>query len=513
MYSHYETLIIGGGPAGLQMGYFLQKNGRDYMILERADRPGNFFHKFPRHRKLISINKVHTARDPEASLRWDWNSLLSDDPQMRFTRYATTYFPNPDVLVKYMQDFADHFQLKLTLNTDITKIDKVDGQFMVMASDGRVFTSRVLILATGFTKEIIPDFPGAELCETYATHDTNPERYMDKRVLIVGKGNSAFETADHLIESAAVIHVLSPTSIKMAWETHYVGNLRAVNNNFLDTYQLKSQNTVIDATITNVRKDGEQYIVDIAYTHAKGQTRTLRYDHVILCTGFRMDASLFAEGIRPTLTIKDKFPEQTHEWESTNVPGMYIAGTLMHACDFRKTMSGFIHGFRHNVKFLAEVLEKKYHNQPLPYESLPVETETILDKVLDRLNNGPGVFLQPGFLNDAIVIENGQARYYQDVRKQYIADDPEFKMADHLYTISLEYGHYEGSVFAIDRDPDPMAAESAAYLHPVIRRFHKGELVNSHHIQDDLENEWLTEEYIGPARAYFAAQLGERAMA
>jgi hypothetical protein len=44
------------------------------------------------------------------------------------------------------------------------------------------------------------------------------------------------------METAAVIHVAGPHSIRMAWRTHYVGHLRAVNNNFLDTYQLKSQN-------------------------------------------------------------------------------------------------------------------------------------------------------------------------------------------------------------------------------------------------------------------------------
>ena len=66
---HHDYLIIGAGPAGLQLGYFLDCQQRDYLILERSDNPGSFFRKFPRHRQLISINKIHTGvEDPEVNL-------------------------------------------------------------------------------------------------------------------------------------------------------------------------------------------------------------------------------------------------------------------------------------------------------------------------------------------------------------------------------------------------------------------------------------------------------------
>ena len=77
-----DYLVIGAGPAGLQLGYFLERAGRDYLILEAGAAPGKFFRTFPRHRRLISINKPHTGwDDPELNLRMDWNSLLSDDPR------------------------------------------------------------------------------------------------------------------------------------------------------------------------------------------------------------------------------------------------------------------------------------------------------------------------------------------------------------------------------------------------------------------------------------------------
>src|SRR5215469_9901663 len=102
-----DYLVIGGGPAGLQLAYFLEQAGRDYLVLESGPTPGTFFHKFPRHRRLISINKPHTGwNDPELNLRMDWNSLLSDDPRLLFTGYSQRFFPAADDLVRYMADFA-----------------------------------------------------------------------------------------------------------------------------------------------------------------------------------------------------------------------------------------------------------------------------------------------------------------------------------------------------------------------------------------------------------------------
>ena len=53
-----DYLIIGAGPAGLQLGYFLQRAGSNYLVLEAAETAGSFYRKFPRHRKLISINRM-----------------------------------------------------------------------------------------------------------------------------------------------------------------------------------------------------------------------------------------------------------------------------------------------------------------------------------------------------------------------------------------------------------------------------------------------------------------------
>ena len=91
MLSKTQYVIIGAGPAGLQLAYYFEQKNLDYLVLEQANAPGFFLKNFPRHGTLISINKVYTGcDDKEANLRWDWNSLLLRLPSRRALQIPTT---------------------------------------------------------------------------------------------------------------------------------------------------------------------------------------------------------------------------------------------------------------------------------------------------------------------------------------------------------------------------------------------------------------------------------------
>src|SRR5215470_5175399 len=195
-----EYLIIGAGPAGLQLGYHLAQAGRDYLNLEAGSGPGTFFRSFPRHRRLISINKPRTGwTDSELNLRMDWNSLLSDDPRLRFTRYSERYFPDAEDLVRYLSDFATAHRLCVQYGTKVVNITR-NGNFRATDRHGVSHEARRLIVATGVSRPFIPAIPGIEAADVYDTVSVNPRDFTDQRVLIIGKGNSAFETADSLME-------------------------------------------------------------------------------------------------------------------------------------------------------------------------------------------------------------------------------------------------------------------------------------------------------------------------
>lgn len=112
----------------MQLGYYLQKMGCSYIILEKDDKAGAFFERYPRHRRLISINKIYTGYDDKSiNLRWDWNSLLCDHDGLLFKNYSKDYLPNADVLVDYLNDFANYYKLHISFNTEVVSIVKKEG--------------------------------------------------------------------------------------------------------------------------------------------------------------------------------------------------------------------------------------------------------------------------------------------------------------------------------------------------------------------------------------------------
>ncbi|QUY41488.1 NAD(P)-binding domain-containing protein [Acaryochloris marina] len=513
----HEYLIIGGGPAGLQLGYYLQKSGDDYAILEAGSSPGTFFKKYPRHRKLISINKRNTGySDPEINLRWDWNSLLSDNKDLLFKNYSKKYFPDADSLVNYLEDYANHFSLNIQYGVKITQITK-DKKFILTDHLGKVYSCKHLIIATGCSKLYLPDIPGIELAEKYTSVSVKPDNFENQRILVIGKGNSAFETADNLIDTAATIHICSPNPISMAWKTKYVGHLRAVNNNFLDTYQLKSQNLILNAHINNIKQNEHgKFIVNVSYTHANGEVEDLEYDRIIACTGFRFDDSIFDNSCKPNLTINNRFPDQTSAWESTNVKDLFFAGILMHMRDFKENQSGFIHGFRYNIKALHQIFERRFHHKAWQHQNLELIPQTFTDVILKRVNQSSALWQQTGFLCDVIFVseDQQQGKYYQEVPQDYLFDS-DLGKHNHYYTITLEFGHEY-----LDAFPDPFAiervhkddihnAEQSPSLHPIIRRYYQGKLVAEHHIIEDIASEWKEEVHIQPLLKFMTEQLND----
>ena len=149
----YEYLIIGSGPAGLQTAYFLKKYKKDYIIIEKENESGSFFKKYPIHRKLISVNKVHTgSTNKEFNLRHDLNSLLSDDDSLLFKNYTTEFFPQADIMVKYLNDFQNKNNLNVSFNTTVLKINKLSNDLFEISTSKGVFKCKKLIVATGLFK-------------------------------------------------------------------------------------------------------------------------------------------------------------------------------------------------------------------------------------------------------------------------------------------------------------------------------------------------------------------------
>jgi thioredoxin reductase len=458
---------------------------------------------------------VHTGwDDPELNLRVDWNSLLSDDPELLFTGYTPRYFPHADDVVRYLGDFAVKNDLPVRYDTRVVSVTRPDD-FVVRDQHGATYRARRMIVATGVSKPYVPEIEGVEHAELYYDVSVDPAEFANQKVLIIGRGNSAFETADALVETASVIHVAGPGSLKLAWQTHFVGHLRAVNNNFLDTYQLKSQNAVLDGHIAGIRREGDDYLVKVSFQRVNEVIKEIRYDRVILATGFRFDASIFAPECRPQLTIKSRFPDQTAAWESANVPDLFFAGTITQARDFKKSTSGFIHGFRYGVRALRRILEHRYHGVDWP--SRDVAPDAVTEAIIERVNRTSALWQLFAFMADAVLIgRDGAVRYVEEVPVAHLHEAVargEFGDVESYLTVTLEYGADHDKVNPFDISAGRTSQQDTSgldgrYLHPVVRRFRSGELVDEHHLTENLENEWDSEQvHKAPLAAYLGTFL------
>ena len=490
-----HNLVIGAGPAGLQLAYLLGQQGQDYLVLEKGQGAGHFFERYPRHRRLLSINKRHTGYpDLESRRRYDWNSLLCDDEDLQFPARTKEYFPSPDELVEYLRAFAQRHVPHVEYGQTVTRVKATEDGFDVSIEPGQSIRCARLFIATGIPEANTPSISGVELCENYDRFSVDPDDYLDQRVFILGKGNSAFETADNLIATTRKIWVCGSRTVRLAWGTHYVGDLRAVNNNFLDTYQLKTQNNILDGTIRAVRRDEERdELVVSVWFDSRQRLLEYRCDRVLLCTGFHADFDIFDSTSAPKRRSCNRLPLMTCEWESINVPNMFFAGTLMQSRDYRKTMSAFIHGFRHNIDSLVRILAMRDGAREWPgCRHLPSSSVELGNALIERLSTSASLLLQPGFLSDVVLVgANGAAEYLTEVPVDY-ARERILPNHESALVVTLEYGKHEAYMdpFAMPRG---VGVEEDFYLHPILRHYERGKPIGRFWLPDELDNDWRTE--------------------
>uniref|UniRef100_UPI00358EE1F6 FAD-dependent oxidoreductase domain-containing protein 2 isoform X1 n=1 Tax=Myxine glutinosa TaxID=7769 RepID=UPI00358EE1F6 len=500
-----DYCIIGAGPGGLQMAYFLQQAGRDYVVLERNNISGSFFVRYPRHRKLISINKRYTGTtNVEFSLRHDWNSLLSHDPSLLYRHYSRDFFPHADTMLQYLQDYTMRLRLRVRYGTEVTSVATVpsnttwnDHVFRLSTRNGDLWTCNIVLVATGLSMPNEPNFLGSELSEGYESVSVDPSDFEGQRVLILGLGNSAFETADRLMGTTSHIHLIGRSRVRLAWSTHYVGDIRAVNNDLLDTYQLKSLNGILEASVDSLKlektSDGrlQAYLgengdwlpvtdTETGDSSGWGDNYSLRepYDRIIRCLGFHFDFSIFEKSLRvgPAERCKRKYPLVQSSHESPSTPGLFFIGTIGHSLDHRKAAGGFIHGFRYTARTVHRLLEFRNHHVPWPTVRLPISQLFIT--IVRRINEASGPYQMFSVLADVVLLKKNATEF------EYLEEYPISALSDFeantgrvadeaLFVINLEYGkNFSGpglDVFSDGRaDINPFEAWNSNFLHPVI---------------------------------------------
>jgi len=502
-----KNIIIGAGPAGIQLGYFFQKAGIDYVILEKAEKAGSFFDTYPHSGQLISINKKNTGSDvPDFNLRHDWNSLLSEDGP-KFTTYTDAYYPDHTQLVAYMNDFANKYKLNIKYSSTVEKIRKKEGGYILGVKDTHgkwVYTCEKLIVATGLGKPYksnITDTTGrlkhyAEYPKNYFKTPETLATFDNKTLLLIGNGNSAYELANLLTPRCSSITILGRSFKKWAMSSHYAGDLRSIYLPYHDTFLLKSLNAFNETgqKIIVEEKEGKYDIhLDCGRCerkHPYDPSPTEGYDHIILCTGWQFDTSIF--GFELTLTENMKYPEINHRYESVNNPNLYFIGALMHSHDYKISSGGFIHGFRYLIDYFFHLnYDRKFDIQRFTTKNL----NTLVNHILYKINYTSALYQMYGQLVDIFIYNSSKTdiTYVNNVHYSFLTTHPSNETLTY-FVVSLEYSakEPETDITKLGGRFTSTGKEShAVLLHPVIRVLKdtptiNKSLVDEIHFDEDL---------------------------
>jgi putative flavoprotein involved in K+ transport len=312
-----EVVVVGGGQAGLAIGYFLAEQGRDFVILE-------------------------AAAAPAAAWRERWDSLklftpvrYSSLPGLAFPGDPDSY-PTRDEVVDYLTNYAQHFDLPVALGSRVRSIRGTGGAYRVETED-RSYAAEQVVVATGpFQAPFVPpiaDRLGPELAQLHSTAYRSPKDLPDGRVLVVGGGNTGFQIAEELAASREVdLSVGSrqkplPQRIlgrDLFWYLEATGLIRKSRETRIGR-RLEGRETLIGSKPRTLRRrhgvELHPRAVDASGSMVTFEDGTsVDVQGVLWATGFRPDYSwIDAE-------VFDEKGRVVHERGATGAAGLYFLG-------------------------------------------------------------------------------------------------------------------------------------------------------------------------------------------
>jgi thioredoxin reductase len=409
----YPVVVVGSGPGGLQVAYSLRARGIEAAVISGDDAPGGMFRRWPFFQRLLSWTKPYAPaeRGTRAYERFDWNSLLADEPGAASLQASfmdgTSYFPSRPEMQRNLEAFVERTELPIRYGCrwEATRVeDGADGRrFVLETSDGE-YRCRYPIFAVGVAEPWRAKIPGIELAHHYA--DVRPpESYAGRRVFIIGKRNSGFELASGLLPWAGSITLASPSPAKLSVVTRSLVGVRARYVQPFEDHALGGGVGIIDASIEAIEPADGAMLVRVRRSDT-GDALEFPADDVIEATGFVAPLRDLAD-LGVAIFGQSRLPAQTTWWESATVPGIFFAGTLTQAQAGLKKHgippnSGAVHGHRYNGRLLAGHLAETAFGQS--HEAVRVAEDRVIRYLLDEACRAPELWHQKAFFARVISV-------------------------------------------------------------------------------------------------------------
>ena len=312
-----DVAVVGGGQAGLTIGYHLAQQGRRFAILEAES-------------------------ETAASWRRRWDSLTLFTPA-RYDALPGRPFPGDpdrypvrDEVVEYLTDYARHFELPVHLGSRVERLRQDEDGYTVELAD-RAYHADQVVVATGpFQVPFVPSLAeelGREVVQLHSVEYRNPDALPPGPVLLVGGGNTGFQIAAELATTREVHLSIgtpqTPLPQRLLGRDLFqwleaTGLMRRTVDSRIGR-RLKDRETLVGSNVRMLRRRHGVQVHERA-TGASGSQITfadgsrLSVGTVIWATGFRLDHSWI------DVPIFDEQGRLQHERGVTAAPGLYFLG-------------------------------------------------------------------------------------------------------------------------------------------------------------------------------------------
>jgi putative flavoprotein involved in K+ transport len=323
--TYVETVIIGGGQAGLVAGYELKRRGRPFVILDAHSRTGDAWRN-----------------------RWDSLRLFTPGrdcglPGLRFTA-TRSLAPTKDEMADYLERYAAQHALPIRHDVRATRLSK-DGQlFRIETTEGDLTASNVVVANGSYAAPKTPQFAAAldpHIVQLHSSSYLNPGQLQPGGVLLVGAGNSGADISLEVVQTHPTwvagpeLPHIPPDIDKFFARQVIVRIVRFVQRNVLclrtpigrkAAPKLRAMGTpVIRQKPKWLAKAGVQRVGRVVGVHdglpQLEDGEVLDVTNVIWCTGFRHDF--------PWIDLPgfDEHGVPVHtRGVATEVPGLYFLG-------------------------------------------------------------------------------------------------------------------------------------------------------------------------------------------
>ncbi len=361
---YFETIIIGGGQAGLSVGYGLAKAGQSFIILDANKRIGDAW------------------RNRWESLKLFTPAYLNGLDGMAFPGKQHVFI-SKDEMADYLEQYATKFELPVLTGTRVEKLYKNGEGFIVNAGNKTLKAKNVVIAMSNYQNPKVPDFAknlDPTIVQLHSKDYKNPFQLQDGTVLIVGAGNSGADIALELaknrltyVSGKDVGHVPFRIESFMAryllirlvrFVGHHIITIRTSVGRKLRPKVLKSGSPLVRVKPIDLAEAGIERLPRVVGVREGlpllEDERVIEVRNIIWSTGFTPGFSWIE------LPIIGEREEPFHERGVVKKePGLYFVGLNFLYSMTSDTITGTRRDARHIVK---QILHSKFRSNPQKYK-------------------------------------------------------------------------------------------------------------------------------------------------